>query len=80
MHLIKMYNQAGFLQKKYFKYMFDMWGRTKQYVDSALKQVLTLKKLSRKAVSDAIGMRAGRQAGIADLPVKERDQKFPAVQ
>ena len=23
MHLVKMYNRAGFLQKKYFKYMFD---------------------------------------------------------
>nr|KAG5711363.1 hypothetical protein BaRGS_006060 [Batillaria attramentaria] len=80
LNLIKMLAAAGCVKKKYFKDIGyarrDCLPEIVQYADRVAATVPKLKDLCRQCISSAIGIRAGRHAGILDLPIEEELKSF----
>ncbi|XP_070193882.1 ankyrin repeat and SOCS box protein 3-like [Littorina saxatilis] len=77
-HGIKMFEAAGFLSQLCLSDagMSGDFREGMQYFEAAVKKVPSLQNICRFVVSDAVGERPGRRAGIAALPVAEKLKCF----
>ena len=78
LHLLKMYEAAGLVHRECLSenHPYEVVSVGLEYFESVLHQVLPLKNICRFVISETIGERPGRRAGIAALPVEGPLKRF----